>query len=165
MRGSKQLTGNHTPDASLLVIKRGTVSRLFLLASLVLASTHQVALRCSAHRRKKALVDPAAAVPVRRKEKKFAWPGLFLVLPSFLWLCRSNKACGATAAILCSLLVRIFPSHGGPSCTTQESDHTRFHIKVNLQGVIIQLEKDSLVRILSFTIPWVVEIFKKTKQT
>jgi len=38
-RGSKQLTGNHTPDASLLVIKKGTVSPFFLLVSLVLAST------------------------------------------------------------------------------------------------------------------------------
>jgi len=33
------LGGNHTPDASLLVIKKGTVSPFFLLVSLVLAST------------------------------------------------------------------------------------------------------------------------------
>lgn len=38
-RGSKQLTGNHTPDASLLVIKKGMGSPLTPPVSSVLAST------------------------------------------------------------------------------------------------------------------------------
>jgi hypothetical protein len=31
-------------------------------------------------------------------------------------------------------LLESFPLTGGPRCTTQESNHTRFHIKVNFMG-------------------------------
>jgi hypothetical protein len=102
-------------------------------------------------------LDPAA---VRweggNQEICFARPGLpwfGSVLPFVFCGCRNNKTYGATTAIICSLFVRIFPSHrGGPDALRRNPTIPASILKSTL-WVIMRLKMDS---VLSFTIPGVV---------